>query len=195
MKRVFTLLLAVVIICSLAITAYAADGSVTIQTTVYSQPPTWTLSIPSDIYIPYQQTTTEIGVVAIKNINNPSNAMAYIDVTLNYDPLRTDNGYNTIPLDIKGFQVADSDFYPEDYFDNLDPLAFRSWYSGQTFPYNDLNMHSAVFNYYYDNRTYPVYLTANIDQYSWNNAAPGRYATTLNFNAELTYLPDTGNNW
>lgn len=37
------------------------------------------------------------------------------------------------------------------------------------------------------NSSYPIAMTAGIDDYAWNNAYPGAYSTTLTFRSEVHF--------
>lgn len=175
MKRLITIILAVVILFSLTITAYAeTEGSLTITTTVVSNPPTWNLSIPADIDIPYKQTSTEIGTVKISDINNVDNHSGYVDIVLSYENLKS--GENEIELTISGSFKYGGDNY------------LNKWDSESKFPYkvNDkanysLYDHSASFG---PDVVYPIELIAEIDKSDWEKAKPGTYSTTLTFTTQ-----------
>ena len=176
MRRILTIIIAVVILFSLTITAYAeTEGSTTITTTVVSNPPTWNLSIPADIDIPYQQEKTEIGEVQITDINNPDKHQGWVDIYLTYDNLK--NGDNTILLEIDGA-----------FFDStINSDRTNQWKSGEKFPYirstgSKAHDHNAYFGD--SNSSYPITITSSIQSGSWENAKPGTYSTTLTFTAQ-----------
>lgn len=171
MRRILTILLTVVILFSLTITAYAeTEGSMTITTTVVSNPPTWSLSIPADIDIPYQRTGINFGTVQITELSNPDKHSGWVDIFISYQNLKS--GSNEIPLTISGTYENGSSHYT------------RFWNSGEKFLFlngagSALYDHAATFGS--TNNSIPIQLNAHISSSDWEHAKPGTYSTTLTF--------------
>lgn len=173
MRRILAIIIAVVILFSLTITAYAeTEGSMTITTTVVSNPPTWSLSIPADIDIPYQQEAiNNFGTVQITELSNPDKHSGWVDIFISYENLKS--GSNEIPLKISGsFENASSHY----------------WNSGEKFKFTNntgsvVYDHAVSFNSSQDRST-PICLSAYISKYDWEHAKPGTYSTTLTFTTQ-----------
>ena len=97
MKKIFAILLAVMMLASMATVASAASTT-TLTTTVPAA--TYTLNIPADQEIPFGTTETNIGNVTITN----SSGFAVgknVQVTVNYDAFKCEGVSTTIPFTLK----------------------------------------------------------------------------------------------
>lgn len=176
MRRILTILLTVVILFSLTITAYAeTEGSMTITTTVVSNPPTWSLSIPADIDIPYKQVrTNNFGTVQITKLSNPDKHDGWVDIFISYGELNSfANGTaRSMPLTISG---------------SFETYGSCNWKSGEKFLFKDgggstVYDHAATFGS--TDNSIPIKLSAYISEYDWEHAKPGTYSTTLTFTTQ-----------
>ena len=136
---------------------------------------------------------TNVGIVSISGINNNDRIPGYIDVYLNYEDLRSEYGYNYIPLSINGsFSEANFGGYGWNNYENESFPYTNTWYSGQTFDYNRNGY--PVFNHAAElgdiNTVHPVLLSAVITDQAWMNASSGRYSTTLTFTSQISYTAD-----
>ena len=72
MKKLLAFLLAMTLALSIGLTAFAEEvheGTQTITTTVSASAPTWTITIPATVTIPYRQEETNIGNATIELTN------------------------------------------------------------------------------------------------------------------------------
>ena len=164
MKKLLSLLLALTLLCSLSVTAFAdTSGDQTITLTVPETPsPTCTLNIPADMTVEYRAASTALTMPTITNVSDLSDDVrihVYIGYTGNFS-----SGSNTIPFTLVG---------PGD----------------QTILQGDASSRSVVGYYtnasgYYNN--YPDgAMTLDITEDAWNAAAPGNYSTVITYSSEI----------
>ncbi len=104
MKKLFTILLAVTMLASMATVASAA-GTTTLTTTVPAA--SYTLNIPADQEIPFGATSTEIGEVTVTNSSGFARGKN-LNVTFDYVPFSCENVSTTIPfvINMYGMQTT-----------------------------------------------------------------------------------------
>ena len=96
MKKIVALLLALMILSSLGVVAFAAtEGTLTITAEVPDV--TWTLTIPADITIPFGQTETYIGTCSINDVSGNLATDQEIQAFMQWQSPFT-SGSNTLPF-------------------------------------------------------------------------------------------------
>lgn len=97
MKKLFALLFAVMLIVSIASTAFAANatpGTTVLTTEVPAA--TYVLNIPADQTIQFGKQSSKIGNVTVTNGENFAEGKN-VDVTLNYEPFKSESVTTQIP--------------------------------------------------------------------------------------------------
>ena len=163
MKKILSLLLALTLLCSLSVTAFAdTSGDQTVTLTVPEAPsPTWTLNIPADTTVEYRAASTALATPTITNVSDLDGLIyVYIGYTGNFS-----SGSNTIPFTLMGH--------------------------GQTILKGDESSRS-VMGIYRNESGYENYypegaMTLDITEDAWNAAAPGTYSTVITYTSEIRY--------
>ena len=164
MKKIVSLLLALVLLCSLSVTAFAdTGGDQTITLTVPEETsPSWTLNIPADMTVAYRAESTALTMPTITNVSDLADDVrihVYIGYTGSFS-----SGSNTIPFTLTG------------------P-------SGQTILQGDESSRSVVGYYTNESGYYNNYpdgaMTLDITEDAWNAAAPGTYSTVITYSSEI----------
>ena len=159
MKKNLSLLLALTLLCSLSVTAFAdTSGDQNITLTVPEETsPSWTLNIPADMTVAYRAESTALTMPTITNVSNLED-VEIIDVTIRYTG-NFSSGSDTIP-----FTLVGSD--------------------GQTIVQN-LIIGGYVNGVGYTDYTNGV--TLDITGDAWNAAAPGTYSTVITYSSRVTW--------
>ena len=165
MKKILSLLLALTLLCSLSITAFAdTGGDQTITLTVpEEQGPSWTLNIPADMTVAYRATSTALTMPTITNVSNlPDNEWihAYFVYTGNFS-----SGSNTIPFTLT---APDSGTCSNNGV-------------GRTYVGYYKNENGYYYNAYPDSEP----ITLDITEDAWNAAVPGTYEATITYGSHL----------
>lgn len=172
MKKVITLALALLMVCSMSITAFAA--TTTLTTTVPEA--TYTLNIPANQEIPFGTTETSIGNVTVTE----SNGFAVgknLEVTVTYDAFTATGITTEIPYKLSLYGNKSSGSMETTDLATGDIVTFR----GKT---NGTVEEKTVFEYANDEYTVSkiMFVASSED---WGKALAGEYSTTITFTAEV----------
>lgn len=96
MKKMFAILLAVMMLASMA-TIASAESTTTLTTTVPAA--TYTLNIPADQEIPFGTEKMDIGSLSVTNASGFAEGKN-LSVTLTYDAFKSESTTTTIPFEI-----------------------------------------------------------------------------------------------
>lgn len=168
MKKLFTLVLVVLLVVSLAPAAFAANatpGSTTLTTTVPDAE--YTLNIPADQTITFGATSTEIGNVTITDAKSFANGKN-VKVTVTYDAFTSPSVKTTIPFTLKyDTGHVNSPFEKP----SGESFVFSGKYDGTVEEKASLNSVEALI----------VYIASS----DWGKALAGDYTATIAFTAEV----------
>lgn len=172
MKKLLSLALALLMLASVATVALAS--TTTLTTTV--PPATYTLNIPADQEIPFEETETDIGNVTVTDSNGFAEGKN-LKVTMDYDAFTCEGVSTTIP-----FSITCSNGKSGDYASvrNAHDLTFLGGASGGVtdcpqFP--SKNIGGTFWSCYH---MYIVITSTN-----WGKALAGDYTATITFTAEV----------
>ena len=165
MKKIISLLLAITVVMSLAIPAFAtasvSDGSTELYTVVPEA--SYVMTVPASVEIPYGATDVNIGSPVITNVvgfkDNDS-----VKMEVDWTNLTSDN--DVIPLNIV------FDHYADDRL-NMEHVPIIA--DG---PDHQLQV---AYAHFMDESFQYVEYFAIISEEAWANAAPGRYSATVTF--------------
>lgn len=172
MKKVIPLALALLMVCSMSVTAFAA--TTTLTTTVPEA--TYTLNIPANQEIPFGTTETSIGNVTVTE----SNGFALgknLEVTVTYDAFTATGITTQIPytLSLYGNKASGSNHTEE--LASGDVIIFRGTTGGTV-------EEKTVIEYANDEYTVGKIMFAATSE-DWGKALAGEYSTTITFTAEV----------
>ena len=184
MKKLLAFLLALTMALSLGVTAFAEEvhgGTQTITTTVSASAPTWTITIPADVIIPVNQTTTNIGHATIELTNGSTlgpRDLIYVAIQCEQKLYNSDKSkYIPFVLTIPQYPPDDrnpnginktlSDYDISEAEEAVGWLGLRAEYPSEE-------------RFSPDPFTGDIYL--NISESAWNSASYGTYK------AEITYI-------
>ena len=111
MKKNITLALAVLMVASMAIVAFAAESTTTLTATVPAA--TYTLNIPANQEIPFGTTRKSIGNVTVTDAAGFA-VGKNLDVTITYDPFSAEGISTQIPYVLNLFAEAKTSSYTPD---------------------------------------------------------------------------------
>ena len=172
MKKVLTLALAVLMACSMSVTAFAA--TTTLTTTVPEA--TYTLNIPANQEIPFGTTSADIGTISVTESAGFAKGKN-LDVTITYGPFTATGISTEIPYNIVlAGNVTASENDDEIAIASGDKIHFlgRSTGAVSTYPVDK------------DNHEYlTASLVFNALSTDWGKALAGEYSTTITFTAEV----------
>lgn len=182
MKRFFAILLAVMLVASMATVASAAENTTTLTTTVPAA--TYTLNIPADQEIPFGATSTQIGNITVTQ----STGFAVgknLNVTFAYGEFTSEKVSTKIPYTIKGWHKTDDKTNPQWYSDGLPSgttLTYLGTSSGSVNEQTQLEI-----QVYSDRgiRTVNKGFSIEIRSDDWGKALAGEYTSTITFTAEV----------
>lgn len=182
MKKLFALLLAVMLIASMAV-AVSAESTTTLTTTVPAA--TYTLNIPADQEIPFGATETNIGNVTVTN----SSGFAVgknLKVVVTYDAFAYDGVSTTIPFALTAKnEKADASLNSVDI-----PSGNHLTFYGQDttevtiYAQEEYNFTGASSNRYSALANIDK-LILSISEKTWGKALAGDYSATITFTAEV----------
>ena len=180
MKKLLSLVMATVLIFSMAVVASAE--TTTLTTTVPAA--TYTLNIPADQEISFGSESTEIGNITVTNSAGFAEGKN-LNVTFTYDVFSSEAVTTTIPYTIKGWSNGGNN--------NGQKFASTALPSGTTLTYlgtsagsvetqTKLEITSQV-----STTMYPVDrgFTVEIESSDWGKALGGMYSSTITFTTEV----------
>lgn len=175
MKKLFALLLAVIMVVSMATVVSAK--TTTLTTTVPDA--TYVLNVPKDQEIPFGATSTDIGNVTITNSSGFAEGKN-VEVTLTYGDFTCGDTTTTIPMSVTAFFQANINTNVSE------ELAISSGsklpaFSGKT----DGTVSEQVSINYSANVCPMKCLRVNIDSDDWGKALGGEYTAIITFSAEV----------
>ena len=178
MKKILAIILAVMMLASMA--TIASAKSTTLTTTVPAA--SYTLNIPADQEIPFGATETNIGSVSITNASNFASGKN-VEVTLTYDAFTAENVSTTIPFSVRIQDHTDDWISYDDYIDlaSGDKMTFLGKADGTVYEYQ-WESYSAPNGQY--KRQYDATMI-RIDSTDWGKALAGEYTATITFTAEV----------
>ena len=172
MKKIFAILLAVMMLASMATVASAASTT-TLTTTVPAA--SYTLNIPADQKIPFGQEITNLGLITVSDSSGFATGKN-LQVTVNYDAFMCKEVSTQIP------------FYLSAETENLSwDVAIRSGdaivFKGQT---NGTVRGIATFRQEGNNGWYAMRsFNLIVNSEDWGKALAGDYTSTITFTAEV----------
>lgn len=171
MKKIFTVLLAVLIVMSMPLAA-SAEYSTTLTTTVPDA--TYTLNVPADQEIPFGATSTKIGTIQVTDSSGFARGKN-LEVTLTYDVFRSEEVETTIPFFIA--YGTSEEVVEKGTISSGQSIEFVGTANGTVAPFCTKSW--ATSNYNVDE--YYV----SIDSEVWGKALGGNYSATITFTAEV----------
>lgn len=177
MKKLFAILLAVMMVASMATVASAANTT-TLTTTVPAA--TYTLNIPADQEIAFGATRTTIGNVTVTDASSFA-VGKNVEVEVTYDAFKSDDVATTIPFKIEPSLNTGIEW---NIFSGR-KLTFRGEQAGTVTETAQIPV-----NYAGNNEDYVEYvdiygLIVVIDSIDWGKALAGEYTATITFTAEV----------
>ena len=168
MKKIFAVLLAVMMVASMATVASAAENTTTLTTTVPAA--TYTLNIPADQEIAYGSGTTDIGTVTVTE----SNGFAVdknLKVTIAWEPFKSDSVATTIPFSVKANNTNKS----SDTLRNGASIIFEGGYgNGVSEDARSIDGINLIESF-----------SVVVAYEDWGKALAGEYTATITFTAEV----------
>lgn len=174
MKKLFTILLTVAMLASMA-TAVSAANTTTLTTNVPAA--TYTLNIPADQEIPFGSTETEIGNVTVTNAKGFANTKN-LNLTFTYGEFTNENLSTTIPFTVNMYGILtghqgkahDSDYKSGEY------IVFRGKSDGTVYE-KAVSPGSTIEEY--------TKMRIMMKSSDWAKALSGEYTATITFTAEV----------
>lgn len=176
MKKALALLLALVLIVSIAPAAFATTQSTKLTTTVPGA--TYTLNVPKDTVIPYNATDTSIGYVTVTESSGFAEGKnLYVDLT--HDDFTSAEVATTIPYtvhyDATTSLSASTPATSHSSYAAIGSLTFKGTSSGTV---DRLAFSSSTERYIGD-------LGIKITKSAWGKALAGDYTSTITFTASV----------
>lgn len=174
MKKLFTILLAVAMIASMAMIVSAANTT-TLTTTVPAA--NYTLHIPADQDIPFGNVYTNIGEVKVTNSNGFAEGKN-LEVSLSYTDFTCDGVTTKIPFTMWISQFSDTNDTGKILTDEKVPSGESVVFMGKA--------DGTVSEYVkYANGNKRAHAWVIIDSQDWGKALAGNYTATITFTAEV----------
>lgn len=167
MKKLFAILLAVMMVASMATVASAANTT-TLTTTVPTA--TYTLNIPADQEIEFGALVTDIGNVTVSNASGFAEGKN-LEVTIDYTHFSSATNSTTIPYILRAENSSGSIV---DEIDSGSSIIFEGSYDGTT---RGAKMDNS--------QVYINTLSIYVAQTDWGKALAGEYKTTITYTAEV----------
>lgn len=181
MKKVITLALALLMVCSMSVTAFAA--TTTLTTTVPEA--TYTLNIPANQDIPFGTTRKSIGNVTVTDAAGFAEGKN-LNVTITYEAFSAEGISTRIPYTLMLFAEAkQSDYHADATLDipSGTTVTFKGKSNGTTNTAITLASTTASGNVSeYVSATDLIFKATSED---WGKALAGEYTTTITFTAEV----------
>lgn len=171
MKKVIPLALALLMVCSMSVTAFAA--TTTLTTTVPEA--TYTLNIPANQEIPFGATEQEIGEISVTDSVGFASGKN-LNVTVAYTPFSADGISTEIPytLSLDGTRLAAD--HREGSLASGSTICFEGNSDGT------VNKCPTFSNFSDYSKTVVIFNALSDD---WGKALAGEYTTTITFTAEV----------
>lgn len=170
MKKLFAILLAVMLFASMATVASAASTT-TLTTTVPAA--AYTLIIPADREIPYGKTLMEIGNLDVTNEVGFADGKN-LKITVNYTDFTCDNVSTTIPISISfGSHLMSGEFTEKEAIADGDYLMCEGESNGRVGAPKSAN------------GSVGDLLAIKVQSADWGKALAGDYTATITFTAEV----------
>ena len=166
MKKALSLVLAVVLMLSMA-TIALADNTPPLTTTVPAA--TYTLNIPANQEIPFGAESTDIGNITVTGASGFAEGKN-LKVTAVWEGFRSDTVSTTIP-----FNITSTNTHSEDVFHSGDSFIFEGLASGGT----SSKARSK------DLKEFISTLNITVDSADWGKALAGAYTATITYTAEV----------
>ena len=184
MKKLFALLLAVMILATMATFVSAAEltttGTTTLTTTV--QPASYELNIPERQNITFGETETEIGFATVTGASGFA-VGKNIKLTVSYTPFASEDVTTTIPYTLTVWDPdARSVSEGSQELESGDSLVFKGKSSGT------VNSVAYIKAFSYNGQSYDSYARKcklQITSTDWGKALAGEYTATITFATEV----------
>ena len=181
MKKLFALLLAVVMVMTMATMVSAETTTLTTEVPAAK----YTMNIPADQKIEFGETATEIGFVTITDATNFA-VGKNVKVTIEYTPFACEDVSTTIPFTLTAFDDAYTQYTTNELaIASGDSVVFKGKSDGtvekETFikSYTTSNSPPQTFQFYADN------CEVNVKSADWGKALAGAYTATITFTSEV----------
>jgi len=168
MKKLTALLLAVMLVASMAVVA-SAESTTTLTTTVPAA--TYTLNIPADQEIPFGTTDLNIGELSVTNASGFA-VGKNLAVTLNYDTFKCETTSTTIPFNVI---ITNANTYGEKPIASGSSVTFLGKEDGSTYEYVQCESNVPDCKKFF----------ITMDSQDWGKALAGDYTATITFTAEV----------
>ena len=170
MKKTFAILLAVMLLASMATIASAANTT-TLTTTVPAAK--YTLNIPADRNISFGATKTSIGELTVTGTSGFAEGKD-LKVSITYEPFTCEDVNTSIPISLSAWYSADNG-------SNLGETVSIASGSALTFKgKSNGSVENCVYKSYYLD-----YLNLEVNSADWGKALAGEYTATITFTAEV----------
>ena len=171
MKKVITLALALLMVCSMAIPAFAT--TTTLTTTVPQA--TYTLNIPANQEIPFGAKEHKIGSISVTDSSGFANKKN-LDVTIDYSPFEATGVNTSIPYTLSIYTSKLSGSNDKAEILTGSTISFLGQADGTVDKYPKINGVSGLYSA-------NIYLLASSQD--WGKALAGEYSATITFTAEV----------
>ncbi|MBE6920607.1 MAG: hypothetical protein E7468_03475 [Ruminococcaceae bacterium] len=172
MKKLFAILLAVMMLASMATIASAANTT-TLTTNVPAA--SYTLNVPADQEITYGATETKLGAVTVTNASGFAVGKS-LKITITYDAFSSESVSTTIPFVVEA-RYADNNYqHNEKTIASGEYIVFPGQASGDV---DDTPYYSQAAKQWLDS----FYIMVN--SADWGKALGGEYTATITFTAEV----------
>jgi len=181
MKKVITLALALLMVCSMSVTAFAA--TTTLTTTVPEA--TYTLNIPANQEIPFGTTKASIGNITVTDAEGFA-VGKNLNVTITYDAFTADGISTQIPytLSLYAESTASNVNSANEEIVSGSLVTFKGKADGTT--EGNLKLLTSYDSASSQKTHIPVsYIRFNANSEDWGKALAGEYSTTITFTAEV----------
>lgn len=181
MKKMLTITLAVLMLCTMVVPAFASTTSLT--TTVPEA--TYTLNIPADQEIPFGKTKMDIGNITVSDSAGFAEGKD-LQVTISYDDFTAEGVDTTIPYRL---YLAADDSYTGNYSPTSKALTSGTaiLFEGKT---NGAVAEKVVMDTNYSQGGQATQLSISVVRFyasseDWGKALAGEYTSTITFTAEV----------
>ncbi len=181
MKKVITLTLALLMVCAMSVTAFAA--TTTLTTTVPEA--TYTLNIPANQEIPFGTTKASIGNITVTDAQGFA-VGKNLNVTITYDEFSAEGISTQIPytLSLYAESTASNVNSANEEIVSGSLVTFEGKADGTT--EGNLKLLTSYDSSSSQKTRIPVsYIRFNANSEDWGKALAGEYSTTITFTAEV----------